>query len=323
MRKISEKERKRIQLLNLKKLRSSICVTRTVYHLALPEKVSLFNSKYRSNVLNNINNIKAKSKSKQCCFVDFKKVNTLMPDGTIHLLHQLDKYPNLLLKGRASNSPIVKGMLSKLGIHKRMQLPTFEYKHQYVDRWYSMSGETADFGEEFVQIQDALQEVLMDEDSEFIVSTAISEAVSNVVHHGYAKDEKYRKWLLFVGISNERCDIIISDLGQTIPKTAPKSLGEKFTETLNFKWAEKTDAERIEYATSWRKSSTNHSHRGKGFDNIIQVKEVRDDTIIHVLSRKGAWSSTSGKKSYSDPVEGTIVYWSIPINPISPIAIQV
>lgn len=268
--------------------------------------------------MDNINNIKVKSKSNQCCFVDFKKVNTLMPDGTIHFLHQLDKHPNLILKGRASNSPIVKGMLSKLGVHNKMQLPTFKYKHQFVDRWYSLSGETADFGEEFVEIQDALQEVLMDEDSEFIVSTAISEAVSNVVHHGYAKEDKYKKWLLFVGISNERCDIIISDLGQTIPKTAPKSLGEKFKETLNFEWAKKSDAERIEYATSWRKSSTNQSHRGKGFDNIIQVKEVRNDTMIHILSRKGAWSSTSGKKSYSDPVDGTIVYWSIPIHPTSP-----
>lgn len=314
MKKVSEKERLRIKLLNLKKLKSSKSLNKIIFHLALCEKISLFNQKYRGNVLNNINNMRDRNKLGQSCFIDFKKVDTLMPDGTIHLLHQLDKHPNLVLMGRASQSPIVKGMLSKLGIHQRMKLPNFEYKHQFVDRWYCMSGETADFGEEFVEIQDALQEVLMDEDSEFIVSTAISEAISNVVHHGYSKVEKYKKWLLFVGISNERCDIIISDLGQTIPKTAPKSLGEKFKETISFRWADKSDADRIEYATSWRRSSTNDSHRGKGFDNIIQVREVRNDTIIHVLSRKGAWSSTSGKKSYSDAVDGTIVYWSIPIN---------
>lgn len=316
MKKLSKKARLRIKLYNLKQLRTEGAsdINEQVSHLAMPVKISLFNSKFRGNVLSIINKMRTKNKENKSCFIDFKKVDTLMPDGTIHFFHQLDKYPNLSLSGRASNSNIVKGMLSKLGVHQRMKLPSFEYKHLYVDRWYTMSGITADFGEEFVEIQNALQEVLQDEDSEFIVSTAISEAVSNVVHHGYASNDKYKKWVLFVGISNQRCDIIISDLGQTIPKTAPKTLGEKFQEAINFKWKEKSDADRIEFAASWRQSSTNDSHRGKGFDNIIQVQEVRGDTIVHILSRKGAWSTTSGKKSYSESVDGTIVYWSIPIN---------
>ncbi|MCL6234055.1 hypothetical protein M5F03_02535 [Acinetobacter sp. ANC 5579] len=315
MKKLSNKDRLRIKLHNLKLLKTKSIFDPNVrtYHLAMPASISLFNNKFRGNVLSIINKMRSKNKEKKPCFIDFKKVDTLMPDGTIHFFHQLDKYSNLSLTGRASNSNIVKGMLSKLGIHQRMKLPSFEYKHLYVDRWYTMTGVTADFGDEFVEIQDALQEVLKNEDSEFIVSTAISEAVSNVVHHGYDEHDKYKKWVLFVGISNERCDIIISDLGKTIPKTAPKTLGERFQEAINFKWIEKSDADRIEFAASWRQSSTNDSHRGKGFDNIIQVKEVRDNTIVHILSRKGAWSTTSGKKSYSEAVDGTIVYWSIPI----------
>ncbi|AYA68560.1 hypothetical protein CDG62_09510 [Acinetobacter sp. WCHA55] len=313
MKKISSKERLRIKLLNLYNLESYKKKGNPKYHLGMPQKLSLFNSQYRDNVLRNIEKMRMKYSSGQSCYIDFYKVDTLMPDGTIHFLHQLAKLSTLNIKGRTSQSPIVKSMLSKLGVHGRMGLPSFEFKHKVVDRWYYLMGESADFGEEFVEIQDALHEVLNDADEEFIVSTAISEAVSNVVHHGYDKSTHYKKWLLFVGISDKRCDIIISDLGRTIPKTAPKSLGEKIKDSLQIKWSEKSDADRIELATTWRKSSTNDSHRGKGFDNIIQVKDVRSDTYIHVLSRNGAWSSEQGKKSYAEPVNGTIVYWSIPI----------
>ncbi|USE82057.1 hypothetical protein [Acinetobacter tibetensis] len=313
MKKISNKERLRIKLLNLQHLNNQKAKNRPTYHLGMPQKLSLFNSKFRDNVLRNIEKMQMKHASRQCCFIDFNKVDTLMPDGTIHFLHQLAKLPSLNIKGRTAQAPIVKSMLSKLGVHNRMGIPSFEFKHRVVDNWYYMMGETADFGDEFIEIQNALHEVLNDPDEEFIVSTAISEAVSNVVHHGYDKNSNYKKWLLFVGISDTRCDIIISDLGMTIPKTAPKSLGEKIKDSLQIKWSEKADADRIELATTWRKSSTNDSHRGKGFDNIIQVKEVRSDTYIHVLSRRGAWSSEQGKRSYANPVNGTIVYWSIPV----------
>lgn len=302
MKKITLKQRTWIRLLNLRKRKSRIKLSKTDSHVALPQKLSLFAPSYRDTVLANIEKIKKKQKMGQCCFIDFHKVETLMPDGTIHLLHQLDKFSTLNIKGRPSKSPIVKAMLSRLGVHQRMGIPKFSFKHHIVDRWYWRIGDAANFGDDFVEIEQAIHDVLQNDDAEFIVNTAISEAVSNVVHHGYQKSEKYKKWILFIGISDTRCDIVISDLGQTIPKTAPKTLGEKIKGLLSINWRELSDADKIKFAATWRKTSTNNSHRGKGFDNIIEVQEVRNDTSIHVLSRKGAWSNRAGLKSYTNPV---------------------
>lgn len=318
MKKMSSKFRLRIKIhnLNLRKLSNTKNIIKHKWHISLPTCLTLAQPKYRDIALNHVKKMQTADQLNQVCYLDFHKVKALMPDGVIHLLHHLDRLSSLKIVGRVSQHAVVKAMLSKLGIHNRMRLPSFEYKHGLVDQWYFLSGEKADFGEEFKEISDALKKVFTEEHA-FTIETAISEAVTNVVHHAYDKgnNNEYKKWLLLINIKEGECDIVISDLGQTIPKTAPKSLSEKFSDSIPIDWFKgKNDADRIAYATTWRKSSTNHSHRGYGFDNIMNVQDVRKDTKVLVFSRNGGWSSINGKKKlYSTPVNGTIVHLGIPL----------
>jgi len=281
--------------------------------IAMPKRITVTDRNFRQDLLNVINNLNVNPKGRYKLI--FTDVELLVPDGTIHLIHQFDKLKELQLKGSPSYNEVVNSMLTKLGVYKRAKVRNYNTKHTMVDGWYIFDGKGINFEEEFADVQTYLSENIRNLDDEFIINTAISEAVSNVVDHGYDKTDVYRKWLLFTGIFENKCHIVVSDLGKTIPKTAPRGLRDKLKETLEF-WKTKTDADRIEVATTWRKTATEKSYRGKGFDNIVDVNNIREGARISVISRKGAWTSTSKKSTktiFHEPLNGTIVYWVIPL----------
>jgi anti-sigma regulatory factor (Ser/Thr protein kinase) len=252
-------------------------------------------------------------------YLDLKKVNVLHPDGTIYFLHHLDKYQTLEISGRPSDNPTVRAMLTKLKVHQRMKLTESVKKHPMIDKWHIFSGDKAEFDDNYLAVEAILKDALGDTELFYTLNEAISEAVTNAVSHGYGNDAKYKRWILFLTISHDVCQVVISDLGVTIPKSAPSKLTEKMEQTLKF-WSDKNDAERIRIATTWRRTSTNQSYRGKGFDNILAVCEQHNDASIRILSRRGGWSSdhtvTSDYtlSSYADAIKGTIISWKIPLS---------
>lgn len=287
-------------------------------HQALPRTLSLSQKGVRTPILKIVNNIRLKNKSGGKCYLDFQNVEIILPDGGIHLTHVLHKYALTNVGGRISKSSTVKAMLSKLGIHSRMGKNNFSKQHAMIDNWHVFIGEGADFGEDFVSIQNYLSEIIQSEKNEFIINTAISEAVTNVTQHAYNKADSYRSWVLIVGVFEKRCHIVISDLGKTIPVTAPLNLWNKFKVTVG---VDSMDADTIETATSWRKSTTNQSYRGKGFDNIVDVNNVRSGVGTFVQSRRGLWSSQNQKttkRNFVEPLEGTIIHWLIPLDESEP-----
>ncbi|QIC63488.1 ATP-binding protein [Acinetobacter schindleri] len=296
----------------------------TYYPFHLPVAFDFHNKRMRNATLKAINSLKEMPQGKRPYF-DFSEVDTLSSMATIHFTQMLEKYSTVVCRGKHSKSPIVSGMLSKLKVYNRLNIKETNSKHDLVDRWYTFSGENADFGDEYDAIENVLKEKFGEDSITFdVINTAICEAVINVVNHAYDESDKYRKWNLFLAIKPDRCAVVISDLGKTIPQSIPTKINDLMLKDIfNFEsWFGLNDQEKIEIATNYQRTSTNLSYRGKGFQDMKQVCEEVEGSTMMVHSRKGYWAkgyskfekNLDKKANYKSQVNGTIISWLIPLN---------
>lgn len=290
----------------------------------LPKSFDLHNKRMRNSTLKAISSLKELTQGKRP-YYDFSEVETLSPMATIHFTQILEKYNSVICRGKRSKNNIVSGMLSKLKIYNRLNIKEVESKHDLVNRWYTFSGENADFGDEYDAIENVLKDKFGEDSITFdVINTAICEAVINVVNHAYDESDKYKKWTLFLAIKPDRCSVVISDLGKTIPQSIPTKINDLMLKDIfNLEsWFTLNDQEKIEIATNYQRTSTNMSHRGKGFQDMKQVCEEVEGSIMMVHSRKGYWAkgysqlekNLDKKANYKSQVNGTIISWLIPLN---------
>ena len=318
---------KRQKRKNIKSRYSPKIILKPVYSYQpfhLPEAFSLRHKRLRNSVLKAINSLQDPPSEKRPYF-DFTNVEVLHPMATIYFTQMLEKYADVICRGKRSKNPIVSGTLSKLKIYKRLKINEIKSKHDSVNRWYTFSGENADFGDEYDAIEAVLTEKFGEDSITFdVINTAISEAVINVVNHAYDEDDTYKKWTLFLDIKPDRCTIVISDLGKTIPQSIPTKISDLTLKNVfnSDSWFGLNDQEKIEAATNYQRTSTNLSYRGKGFQDMKQVCEEVDGATMMIYSRKGYWAkgyskfemNLDKKANYTTPVNGTIISWLIPLN---------
>lgn len=294
--------------------------------LRIPDTVAIYKSDYRRQILNIINELKTADTSEKPVLLDFRPVTDLDAASTSYFVHSLNKLSTTRLVGRAPKNKMIHSMLTKLGINKRLKIKDNFCVKTKVNKWYIARGATSDLVGGYDVIENALLDKFGDENEDFyIINEAISEAINNVVDHAYEKNDAHQEWLIFLGIDNEKCCVVISDLGQTIPVSVPRNMtdqGKAVLEQLfNFEfndWGKIDDANRIQLASHFRKSATELKHRGKGFANMMEVCKQVPDSELYVYSRNGLWRMKRGqkdyKKTYKSPINGTIIYWDIPLN---------
>lgn len=290
---------------------------------SMPDCFDLSNKQYRQESLRAINAIHTHKNSKARPYFDFAKVKVLMPMATIYFKQLLEKYDDVKCRGRAPTHPVVSGMLSKLNISQRLGFKTLKSTHSLVERWYFFSGENTDLGDEYDEIENVLIEKFGEESETFdVINTAIGEAVINVVNHAYKPDDTYKKWYLFLSITSDKCSVVISDLGQTIPNTIPLKISDNvLARVFNVSsWASLKDDAKIEIATQYQKTATKLPNRGKGFQDMQAVCDEVTGSTMMVHSRLGYWAKKNGttvrykKQNYKSYVNGTIISWVLPLD---------
>lgn len=286
-------------------------------HYSLPRVFSLKKEVERNRILNALKQIYSAEKRKNV-YLDFSKVESLLPDATIHLVHTLQKFKHKSILGKPSKDRIVKAMLSRLEVHKQLKLPDFhlDKNESLVHNWYHYYGDTVDLPDSYDEFEKIL-DLHFNADDCFTINNAISEAVYNVVSHAYDEGNQYKGWLLFIHINNNSISIIISDLGKTIPRTVPTSFSEeKIWSYFKLDFANMgkvTDDKLIEYATQYQRTETELPHRGKGFADMQKICEQVKGSTMFVYSRNGYWCNDHTRKLYDEPVNGTIIGWHIPL----------
>lgn len=288
------------------------------------EYVDIHNSVFRNQLLDSIELLhKFKAPHKRPYF-DFSKTKVLTPMAMIYFKQMLEKHPEIVCRGRTSPHSVVSGMLSKLGIAARLGFKGVKSTHNAVERWYSFAGENTDLGEEYDEIEGVLKEKFGEDSETFdVINTAIGEAIINVVNHAYTKDDQYKKWYLFLSITPDKCNVVISDLGQSIPTSIPTKITDSVLKRVfNFtSWGNLADAEKIEIATQYQRTSTQLAYRGKGFQDMKAVCDEIDGAVMAVHSKNGYWAKQTNngserfkKQNYKSSINGTIISWLLPLD---------
>ena len=261
--------------------------------------------------------------TKQKIVLDFSEVQLLHPMGTVHLLHNLKKIAEkdshkIQLSGKYSDkSLIVNGMLTKMGISNILGLIDQPLEHEMIDKWRICHGKTATLDDEFDAVIGVFLREIFGASSEAYHKfyEAIGEAILNASSHAYDRGAIYKGWVVAVANIEDKLCVVISDLGKTVPKTAPLTLADIFVGKI---WRHYKDSKLINIASQYRKSSTGKSNRGKGFSDMQDVCDEIPDALLFVASKNGLWSYSKNRTEthdFKDEVNGTIVAWVVPIDP--------
>jgi hypothetical protein len=148
------------------------------------------------------------------------------------------------------------------------------------------------------------------------MATAITEALFNCREHAYTGDKKnspFKKWYLGVGEypNTRRFSFCIYDKGVGIKarlKENPSGWLDSMTDGI------KSDSKMIERATKGRSGAPSGKGRGEGLKVAIELL-ASNRGRLDIYSDYGYFStwSTEGGKDRSDPLEGTLVAFSFPI----------
>lgn len=290
-------------------------------------ELAIYKPANRSELLENISAIKKWNVEQKPLYLDFSKLTSLDACSTSLFVHNLNKYQNVKMKGKPSKKNVVRAMLTKLGVHRKLGLKKYFCNQSKVNKWCIARGTNSDLTNGYEVIEKVLMDHFSTDNEEFyIINEAISEAINNVVDHAYDSDEIHKEWLAFVAIDETKCSVVISDLGKTIPVSVPRNVKDKSKVVLSqllkldlSDWGRINDAQRIQLASSFRKTATELKHRGKGFANMMEVCKQVAGSELYVYSRKGLWTMTdNGKKNHNQvfnkSINGTIIYWDIPLN---------
>ncbi len=162
-----------------------------------------------------------------------------------------------------------------------------------------------------------------------ILSSGLSEAITNVSHHAYPADfdcaDQDKCW--YMGGSFDKRDstlrVVFFDQGIGIPKSLPTSkIWENILDLmsqLSIPYAEqKKDAVLLKAAVEYERTSTNKEDRGKGLQDLLNFIRERGDGYLSILSQKGLFkysleSGTESTKSesFSNPLQGTLIIWKV------------
>ncbi|MBX8825273.1 ATP-binding protein [Ochrobactrum sp. SFR4] len=172
----------------------------------------------------------------------------------------------------------------------------------------------------FLQIQD---EVVIE------LNTVISEAISNMIHHAYPRDNSlsypHLKSLWVSATANRKNNtltVVAYDQGASIPITYPRidriAKVARYLERalrLEPKFEYQNDGTYIRAAMRYGGSRTDQSHRGKGLPQMLDVLKRIGSGRMKVYSR-GGWCEktpngkfTSGSTACS--IGGTLIEWSL------------
>lgn len=318
--------KKNLKIANAEKVFRNNSIKLYAKTLRIPGVVSLYKSNLRSEILNVIDEISCADKHLKPVLLDFSAVTSLDAASTSYFVQNINKHSSVKLVGRAPKNKVIHSMITRLNINKRLKIKDNFCVKSKVNKWYIAKGTKTDLIGEYDVIENVLLEKFGGDNEDFyIINEAIAEAVNNVVDHAYVAGDIHREWLVFLGIDSEKCSVVISDLGRTIPDSVPAKITDQgkhiFQQLLKLDlsdWAKIDDASRIQIASNFRRSATELKHRGKGFANMMEVCKQVPNSELYVYSRNGLWWMKQGrkdfKKTYKTPINGTIIYWDIPLN---------
>ena len=147
------------------------------------------------------------------------------------------------------------------------------------------------------------------------------EATKNVNRHAYIDNfreipicTEKETWWCFSQVKDEKLNIVVCDLGVSIPYTLPHHKPKLYRFLRLFR--KTSDADLIEGAINSPTSRSGESFRGNGLPKIAEIAKVNGGSLT-IHSRRGVvhyrGTEPAKKTNFKTPLNGTIIAWSLPL----------
>lgn len=257
-------------------------------------------------------------------YIDFTPIRTVTPSGALVLAAELDRWNSLpkAPRFRADTgkwAPNVRRLLGQMGFFELLKLDHVPDTASEGARYVKFRSGTVVDGGEVEALRELDLSPVVSVPRAKLLFAAVTEAMTNVVHHAYKNDDGGPKnWWLSAAHEADEVVILIYDQGAGIPKTLPLTLGERVRDWLPEGLATH-DGRMIEVAHKLSRSGTGKSHRGRGLERDVRryIEEHDGGGMYRVISGRGEYTVPAGLgaaghvQSRPKPLKGTLIEWRL------------
>ena len=263
-------------------------------------------------------------------YIDFRPIRNLSPDAALILAAELYRWshvpPRRRLRAVDVNewNPEIRQLLDEMGFFQLLETSgyvpntgnsAYAPRRQFVK---FRTGTTAD-GEAIHRLrQDDLDPVVGELPRKAYLYAAVTEAMTNVVHHAYRASEPTRNWWLSAWHDQAAGEVAVMMFDQGIG--IPKSLPRRFMEVISV-LGDPDHAKLIRTAHDLSRTASGEEHRGHGLGRDVRGYLERIDCEGHyrVVSLEGEYvferrldgSQEHRLHRHPRPLNGTLIEWRL------------
>ena len=294
------------------------------FRIVAPEEFNLNSKSDRDNLISFVKKIYlALIKPTSNVYIVLSKTRKLYPCGTLyfraHISRFIELHPNRISCSYPVDDIVGQlfqhiGLLTKMGLSDRYSIQADNVKY-----WHSVEGTEADtrvFEELLNSYANELKKPMKTG-----LYDSMSEAIINCVQHAYEtipQERMQHKWWMFAKKTDNNLTVAIYDLGIGIAESL-RIKPELIDYLKELIWRKKkSDIRLLKLAVGSYKTRTQLTYRGKGLPEMLEFIKQTNVGGLMIHSNHGAYfySADSGREiveSYSEPLIGTLVQWTLPL----------
>ena len=268
-------------------------------------------------------------------YINFRKIRKLSPAAALVLAAELDRWNKIPKKHGPLKTvdvlewdPQIRRLLGDMGFFDllRVVAPATPEENEKIRYVKFHTGKKAD-GEAIVSLRkEHLDPVVGGFPGKRSLYAAVTEAMTNVVHHAYEKTQsglsfqKLHNWWLSASYNSadREVTILLYDQGVGIPETLPR----KFREQLRGLVTNHNDhAQMIKAAHDLSRSANEKQHRGHGLQRDVRAYLQNLNCLgqYRVASLKGEYiyrklvdgTHHEDLENHDQPLHGTLIEWKL------------
>ena len=270
-------------------------------------------------------------------YVDLRPVRAISPAGALLLAAELHRWRLIYKrKMRAMDAgewdTSVRNLLGDMGFFDlldvdRSQLPVADQNTRERIRFLPFKCGTNADTRPFVELRDMIESYTGRLKQRLGLYQGVSEAITNVLHHAYVKQNNLSRWWMSASVNAEdsKLTVMVLDHGQGIPKTLPRTIIERIRKHLIVPkiTSLSDDGEMIEAAVQLGRSSLKQANRGHGLQRDIQAAVQRFDGAarLRIYSNRGRYvferqfdgGTSESTATIAQSLDGTFIEWTFMI----------
>lgn len=267
------------------------------------------------------------------CYIDFREIRHLSPAAALVLAAELDRWNRLPGEQKRRLKPVdvskwdphVRKLLGGMGFFELLQVKG-QQTHNVAGSIEYVKFETGSQADG--RVIDSLRKEKLDPvvggvPGKLHLYNAVTEAMTNVVHHAY-KDRASSSprhgpsnWWLSASYDSSKREVIILiyDQGAGIPNTLARRFRERIAGIVST-----NHAEMIQAAHALSRSASEKQHRGHGLQRDVRayLENLPCDGEYRVVSLRGEYVSTKDAngsrerlKNHAQSLHGTLIEWRL------------